>query len=147
MKYLKKINEIIDDDYDDFLFGDERDFADEIDDKLEDKLKKSMGIDDNGNAYIKIFNPDIESKKDDPHESNKEKKSKKEKKKFEIGDILILTNKDKTGKLPEEAREFLLTYKKFKVIHINEKFNIDIGCILNNGNSYYFNPNRFDKII
>lgn len=129
MKYLKKINEIIDDDYDDFLFGDERDFADEVGDK------------------VRTFNPDIESKKDKPNEINKEKKTKKEKKKFEIGDILILTNKDKTGKLPEEAKEFLLTYKKFKVIHINEKFNIDIGCILNNGNSYYFNPNRFDKII
>lgn len=129
MKYLKKINEIIDDNYDDFLFGDERDFADEVGDK------------------VRTFNPDIESKKDKPNEINKEKKTKKEKKKFEIGDILILTNKDKTGKLPEEAKEFLLTYKKFKVIHINEKFNIDIGCILNNGNSYYFNPNRFDKII
>lgn len=129
MKYLKKINEIIDDDYDDFLFGDERDFADEIGDK------------------VRTFNPDIESKKDEPNELDKEKKTKKEKKKFEIGDNLILTNKDKTGKLPEEAKEFLLTYKKFKVIHINEKFNIDIGCILNNGNSYYFNPNRFDKIV
>lgn len=140
MKYLKKINEIIDDDYDDFLFGDERDFADEIDDK-------SIIVDKDGIYHVRISNPDIESKKDKPNEINKEKKTKKEKKKFEIGDILILTNKDKTGKLPEEAKEFLLTYKKFKVIHINEKFNIDIGCILNNGNSYYFNPNRFDKII
>lgn len=62
---------------------------------------------------------------------------------FKPGDIVILSNKNK-GKLPDEAFDFLLTYKKFKVTEVNDNYNIHVGYFLENGNIYYFSPNRFE---
>jgi hypothetical protein len=42
--------------------------------------------------------------------------------------------------------DFLLTYKKFRVREVTDKLNIDIGHKLENGNPYYFSPNRFELI-
>lgn len=72
------------------------------------------------------------------------KKKKKEKKQFKVGDIVKCVD-NKQGKLPEECYEFLLTYKKFKVLDVNDKLNIDLGNrIQETGNPYYYNPNRFE---
>lgn len=64
---------------------------------------------------------------------------------FKPGDIVILTIKNK-GKLKYDSYEFLMTYKKFKVIEVNDNFNVHIGYFLDDGNIYYFSPNRFELI-
>jgi len=74
------------------------------------------------------------------------KKKPKEKKVFKIGDVVVCID-TKQGKLPQDCYEFLLTYKKFRVIDINDKLNIDLGHRLaENGNPFFFAPNRFDLL-
>lgn len=69
---------------------------------------------------------------------------KKDKKLFKIGDVIVCIN-TKRGNLPLDCHEFLLTYKKFKVIDISDKLNIDLGYRLaENGNPIFFNSNRFE---
>lgn len=141
MKYLKKINEIIDDDYDDSLF------IVRPDDDYHTEREKDVDDDDHHHLDIpSVFKEIVKKNTENPIEKPGSKKKVKEKKKFDIGDILILVNKEKTDKLPTEAKEFLLTYKKFKVLDVKENLNIHIGCLLDNGNKYYFNPNRFEKM-
>lgn len=70
-------------------------------------------------------------------------KQKKEKKLFNVGDIIICTN-PKSSKLGPEAIEFLLTYKYFKILDVNENKNIHIGYVNNEGKAFYFSPNRFE---
>lgn len=70
-------------------------------------------------------------------------KQKKEKKLFNVGDIVICVN-PKSAKLNQDAIEFLLTYKYFKILDVNENKNIDIGYINNEGKNFYFSPNRFE---
>lgn len=72
------------------------------------------------------------------------KKKNKEKKIFNIGDIVICID-SKPGKLPPDCVDFLITYKKFKVLDVNDKFNIDLGHrSAESNNPYYFSPNRFE---
>ena len=76
------------------------------------------------------------------------KKPKKEKKKFDVGDILMCLN-NKQGKLPYDAYDFLLTYKKFTVKSVSEKGNLDLGCKITKNDTgvekiYLFSPNRFE---
>lgn len=74
------------------------------------------------------------------------KKKNKEKKIFNVGDIVICID-NKPGKLPQDCVDFLITYKKFKVLDVNDKFNIDIGHkSAESNNPYYFSPNRFELL-
>lgn len=76
----------------------------------------------------------------------KKRKKPKEKKLFKVGDIIKCIDNN-PGKMPKDCVQFLLTYKKFKVLDVNEKLNIDIGHRLEeNGNPYYFSPNRFELL-
>lgn len=76
---------------------------------------------------------------------NKEKKDKKkaDKKVFSNGDIIICIE-PKSKKLTQDAMDFLSTYKYFKIIDVNENFNIDISYFTQDGKQFYFNPNRFE---
>lgn len=70
----------------------------------------------------------------------------KEKKVFKKGDVVKCIDAD-LGKLPVDCHEFIMTYKKFKVLDVNDNFNIDLGYRLQeNGNPYYFNPKRFELL-
>mgnify|MGYP001247373173 CR=1 FL=1 len=73
------------------------------------------------------------------------KKKPKDKKIFKVGDVVTCLS-TKEGKLPPDAIDFLLTYKKFHVLDVNDKLNIDIGHISTSGNPFYFAPNRFELI-
>ena len=72
------------------------------------------------------------------------KKKPKDKKIFKVGDIIVCID-PKPGKLPADCVDFLMTYKKFKVLDVNEKYNIDLGHkLVENDNPYFFSPNRFE---
>ena len=77
-------------------------------------------------------------------------KPEKEVKKFEVGDVLVLIDTKKSNKLPQDAYEFLTTYKKFTVKKVTEKGNLDLGCIISKNTeggkevTYIFKPNRFE---
>jgi len=73
----------------------------------------------------------------------KKEKKKGDKKVFNIGDVVVCTE-IKSKKLPQEAIEFLSTFKYFKVIDVNDNYNIDIGYVTAEGTKFYFNPNRFE---
>jgi hypothetical protein len=70
-------------------------------------------------------------------------KPKKEKKIFNIGDVIIRTKMEQ-GKLTDDCMEFLRTYKYFKVQEINSNLNIDIGYRTPEGEKYWFSPNNFE---
>lgn len=75
------------------------------------------------------------------------KKKSKDKKIFKVGDIVKCIDNHAGKNMPPDSIDFLLTYKKFKVKDVNDKLNIDIGHRLaENGNPYYFSPNRFELI-
>ena len=81
------------------------------------------------------------------HVDSSGKKKKVDKKIFKVGDVVTCINIDKK-KLPPDCYEFLNTYKKFKVLDVNAKLNIDLGHRLEtNGNVYYFSPNRFELLV
>lgn len=74
----------------------------------------------------------------------------KEVKKFNVGDIIILTDTKKSSKIPADAWDFLMTYKIFTVRKVNEKGKIDIGCHISKNTPeggvekiYMFSPERF----
>lgn len=81
---------------------------------------------------------------------------KKEPKKFNVGDVIILTDtKDLNRKMPVDAQEFLTTYKTFKVIKVSESGKLDLGCHICKNDMiegkpvgvekiYLFSPERFD---
>lgn len=70
-------------------------------------------------------------------------KKEKEKKIFQVGDMVICTN-IKSNKLTQYAIDFLSTYKYFKIIDVNDNKSIDLGYFTPDGKSFYFNPNRFE---
>ena len=70
-------------------------------------------------------------------------KKKKEKKIFQVGDIVVRTKMDK-GKMTDDCMEFLRTYKWFKILHVNENHNIDIGYLTPAGKTFMFSPNNFE---
>lgn len=73
------------------------------------------------------------------------KKKPKDRKIFQPGDIIVVKNLEDKGKLPPDAYEYLLTYKYFKVIEVNEKLSIHIGHITpETHNPFFFSPNRFE---
>ncbi len=73
------------------------------------------------------------------------KKKPKDKKIFKVGDKIVCIDPKPSKTMPPDCIDFLVTYKYFKVIDVNDKLNIDIGHRLaENGNPYYFSPNRFE---
>jgi len=84
--------------------------------------------------------------KDDLEKMMKGEIKDKEKKVFKVGDEIKCINNKQSKSLPQDAYEYILTFKKFTVIEVNDHLNIDIGHKLANGNVYYFSPNRFELI-
>jgi len=117
--------------------------------KLEDimKLRKLTGMP--SETCEKIYDEndrDVEASMEELLELKKGKKKKpKEKKMFKVGDIIIRVD-DSPGKLTPDCLDFLATYKKFKVLDVNDKLQIHIGHISPSGNPFYFSPNRFELI-
>lgn len=82
---------------------------------------------------------------------NEAAQPKKEIKHFEVGDVILLVNTKKLG-LPMDAYDFLMTFKKFTVIKVNDKGKLDIGCYISKNELdgtgvkkvYMFVPSRFE---
>lgn len=73
------------------------------------------------------------------------KKKPNDKKIFNVGDKIVCIDPSPSKTMPPDCIDFLVTYKYFKVLNVNIKLNIDIGHKLaENGNPYYFSPNRFE---
>jgi len=92
---------------------------------------------------------------DDEQYQRQQRKEKKPKvgKNFKVGDVLVLTDDKKSSKMPQDAYDFLMTYKTFTVKSINDKGKINIGCrISKNENGigvekiYMFSTDRFDLL-
>jgi len=71
------------------------------------------------------------------------KKAPKEKKVFQVGDIVVRMQSADMGKLRPDVADFLRTYRYFKILEINDKKNIDIGYIGPEGR-FWFSPNKFE---
>jgi len=103
----------------------------------------------NGEGYI---NNDENWYEDQPKRREKKgKKDEKEVKKFEVGDVLVITDKKKSSKMPEDAYDFLMTYKTFTVNDVSDSGKLNLGCRISkneNGKGvekiYLFSPNRFE---
>jgi len=96
----------------------------------------------NGNWYDDTTNINKPMKKDT---------SDKKEKNFNVGDVLILTNDKVSSKMPQDAYDFLKTYKTFTVKSINDKGKLNLGCRISkneNGKGvekiYMFSTDRFD---
>jgi hypothetical protein len=120
------------------------------------RLNESEYVDESGSDDIEAFlrhQKAIESSNTSTPQDLKDyakwkkanKKSKpKEKKVFKVGDTIICVESEK-GKLPQDAYDYILTYKYFVVKDVNDKLNIDIGHITaDTHNPFYFGPNRFE---
>lgn len=82
----------------------------------------------------------------------KKDKDDKEEKKFEVGDVLVLVDNKPSSKMPADAFDFLQTYKTFKVLSINDKGKINLGCRISKNEAgkgvekiYMFSTSRFEK--
>ncbi len=79
-------------------------------------------------------------------EHGDKKKKPKDKKIFNVGDIVTCID-NKPGKLAADCVDFLITYKKFKVLRVNDKLNIDLGHISSDTHEpFLFSPNRFELL-
>lgn len=72
-------------------------------------------------------------------------------KEFFTGDVLVLVDDKPSRKVPQDAWDFLMTFKEYTVRKVNEKGKIDIGCRISKNTPeggvekiYMFSPNRFD---
>lgn len=98
------------------------------------------------------WGPDDDDPEPDPEEILKKKKPEKEKeiKRFNVGDVLELADDKKPKKIPEDAWDFLMTFKTFTVLQVKENGKIDVGCKISKNEpdrgvekDFFFNPNRF----
>ena len=98
----------------------------------------------------------------DPKKGKKKKgkdgedEEEKDQKKFEVGDVVVLTDTKKSNKLPPDAYDFLMTFKTFTVRKVNDKGKIDLGCHISKNEPgvdgkpigvekiYMFSTNRFE---
>lgn len=116
----------------------------------EDKVKlfmKLTGVDDPDYAYEYLDDNDWDMDSAVNAKMKGKKKKSKDKKIFKVGDIVKCIDNHAGKNMPPDVIDFLLTYKKFKVRDVNDKLNIDIGHKLaENGNPYYYSPNRFELI-
>ena len=116
-------------------------YDDEYDDDNDFTKIFSKSIDDEGRLRIALTNKG-------ENVGDKKEKKKKEKKIFNVGDIITIIER-KQGKLPQDAYEFLLTYNKFTVKEINDHNNLYLGFDRIGDDSekmekYFFNSNRFE---
>lgn len=106
------------------------------------------GIDqDKAKNILDNFDWDLDAAID--YVRSKKKKEPKIIKIFKVGDWVKCINPKPTKKMTEnpDCIEYLTVYKKFKVLEVTEKHNIDIGHRLEkNGNPYYYSPNRFELL-
>jgi hypothetical protein len=93
------------------------------------------------------------AQKDDPMPKKKKKGEEEEKplKTFNVGDVITLSDNKKSSKIPEDAWDFLITFKTFTVKKVNDKGRIDLGCNISKNTpeggvekTFMFNPNRFE---
>jgi alanyl-tRNA synthetase len=85
-------------------------------------------------------------RKQEEERLRKIEEEKKKRKTFQEGDVVVVV-KPGQGKLPLEAWEFLRTYKRFKVLSLNENGKINLGChVTRDGVSklYFFSTKRFE---
>jgi hypothetical protein len=78
-------------------------------------------------------------------------KDKKQEKVFQVGDVLVLTNKKPSSKMPADAWDFLNTYKTFTVQSVNDHGKINLGCRISKNEDgkgvekiFNFGTDRFD---
>ncbi len=69
---------------------------------------------------------------------------------FKEGDTLILIDNKKSSKIPNDAWDFLMTYKLFKVERVSDSGKLDLGCHISKNTPeggvekiYMFSPKRF----
>jgi len=117
---------------------------------LKDKLVKKV------NEEAPVWGGDDEDAVPAPRKGKKgkpeEEKPEKEVKHFEVGDVILLIDTKKSNKLPMDAYDFLMTFKKFTVIKVNDKGKLDLGCHISKNEPdgtgvekiYMFAPNRFE---
>jgi len=65
----------------------------------------------------------------------------KEKTKFKVGDLVVRVD---GGNVSQDCKDFLSTYKWFKILDVNAKGNIDIGYRTPAGKKFMFSPKRFE---
>lgn len=104
------------------------------------KLKEATGL---PNDICEEAYDEYDCSVEKAYKALKAGKKPKDKRMFNVGDIVVCID-NKAGKLTPDCLEFLLTYKKFKVLEVNDKMNIHVGHRLENGNPYFFSPNRFE---
>lgn len=70
--------------------------------------------------------------------------------KFEVGDVLVMTDTKQSKKIPEDAWEYLLTYKTYTVLKVSETGKLDLGCHISRNTPeggvekiYMYSPKRF----
>jgi len=80
-------------------------------------------------------------------------KKEKEVKQFNVGDVLKLVDTKRSAKLPADAYEFLMTYKKFTVLKVTPTGKLDLGCRISKNTPeggvekfFIFGPNRFELL-
>jgi hypothetical protein len=69
---------------------------------------------------------------------------------FKEGDDLILIDNKRSSKIPEDAWDFLMTYKVFKVERVSDTGKLDLGCHISKNTpeggvekTYLFSAKRF----
>jgi len=69
---------------------------------------------------------------------------------FKVGDTLVLADNKKSSKIPEDAWDFLMTYKEYDVLRVNDNGKLDLGCHISKNTPeggveklYLFSPKRF----
>jgi len=69
---------------------------------------------------------------------------------FKSGDILVLSDTKKSNKIPDDAWDFLMTFKEYKVIKVSDTGKLDLGCHISKNTPeggvekiYLFSPKRF----
>lgn len=79
-----------------------------------------------------------------------DKKNEKTPNPFSVGDVLILSNTKKSSKIPDDAWDFLMTFKTFTVVNVKENGKLDLGCIVSKNApeggkevTFLFSPSRF----
>lgn len=69
---------------------------------------------------------------------------------FKVGDVLVLVDNKRSSKIPEDAWDFLMTFKEFKVEKVSDSGKVDLGCHISKNTPeggvekiYLFSPKRF----
>ena len=119
--------------------------------KMKKVYEQYRGDDDTDNSWEPEQAPPPPPPPKPKKKKEGEGKPEKEVKKFEVGDVLVLADTKKSAKLPQDAYEFLTTYKKFTVLKVTENGKLDLGCKISKNTpeggkevAFIFGPNRFE---